>query len=74
MARFPMAALCIGVTIGLNKNEPRRIILLLEAIESRDARFIPAFARVGYSGLFESLYEVRFDTDLNVINQHKIRS
>ena len=74
MARFPMAALCIGVTISLNKNKPRRVILLLEAIELSDARFLPAFARVGHSGLFESLDELRFDTDVNVINQHKISS
>jgi hypothetical protein len=46
---------------------------LLEAIEASDARFPPAFPRIGRRGQLESLDKLRFDMDVNVNDKHKSR-
>ena len=60
----------IGVTIGLNKDEPRRIVLLLNDVEAPNARFLHAFPRVGETGLLKCLNTLRFDVDMDVDNEH----
>jgi hypothetical protein len=48
----------------------RRVILLLDDVKARDARFFQACARIGDRRLFESLHPLRLDVNMNVNNEH----
>ena len=62
----------VGVAIHLHEDEVRRVILLLDDVEARHARLLPARARVGKRRLFEGLNVFRFDVNMNVDHKHGV--
>ena len=56
----------IRIPINFHQHKARRVILLLDGIEARNARFLQTLARIGKCRLFESLYTVRFDMNMNM--------
>ena len=60
-----------GIAIRFHQHEPRWVILLLNDVETRYARFLEACARIGQRRFFESLHVFRFDMDMNVNYEHK---
>src|ERR1035438_5740080 len=60
----------IRIPINFHQHKARRVILLLDGVEARDARFFQALARIGECRLFESLNALRLDMDLDMNNKH----
>ena len=60
----------IRIPINFHQHKARRVILLLDDVEARDARLFQAFPRVGEHRLFESFDALRFDMNMNVNNEH----
>jgi hypothetical protein len=60
----------VRIPINFHQHKARRLILLLDDVEARDARFFQARARIGERHLFESLHTLRLDMNMNVNNEH----
>jgi len=56
--------------IDLSQQEPGWVVGLLDHIEARDARFFHAVLRVLDAGCFEGLDGFRFDSNMNVNDEH----
>jgi len=56
--------------ISFDEHKTSWIILLLENIEGRDARFFGALASVGESCLFEGFDVFRLQMNINVNDEH----
>ena len=70
MRGFLMLSRGIRRTVHLDKNEPRRIIRLLDYIEPGDPRFENALACVFDCGLAERADELGFYVGVHVNNEH----
>jgi hypothetical protein len=56
--------------VHLDKNEPSRVILLLDYVETRNTRLLHAVAGVLRACLFKSLDHVGLDVYMDMNNQH----
>jgi peroxiredoxin len=63
-----------GVAIGFDQHEARRIVALLENIETRDAGFLETGACVRDGGGFEGFDLVRLHADMDMDDEHGERS
>ena len=70
MPRLAMLRLRTIVPVRLDKYEARGILSLLQTIELRDARFPPAFVRIGRRGLRKCLDKFRFNSNVNMNDKH----
>ena len=70
MACFLVRGSGIRIVIHFHQHKARRVILLLDGIEARDARFFQALARIGERRLFEGCNTLRLDMNMNVNNEH----
>lgn len=68
MLGFLMCRCGVGISINLDQHETRRVVLLLDDIEARDAWFFQARTRVGERGLIEGVNALRFDMNMNMNN------
>ena len=66
MLCFLMRGRRLRGAIGFHQHEARGVILLLDAIEARDARLPDALPRVGEAGLLEGLDILRFHMNMDV--------
>src|SRR5579883_2679214 len=70
MARFFVLRRRFRVAVRFHQQETRRVILLLQNIEARDARFADACLRVGQRRFLECLDELSLHMDLHLDNEH----
>ena len=70
MFRLLMSSRRFGVTIDLDQHKARRIILLLDNVESGYSWLSDALTRIGVGCRFESFDRLGFYSDMNVNDQH----
>ena len=60
----------LGIAINLHQHKSSRVILLLQNVETQDAKFQQTQARVDACRLLERLHTIRFDMNMNVNHKH----
>ena len=70
MARFFVRSRGLIISIDFYKNEAGRVILLLDDIETRDARLFDAFAGVGQRETFEIFDTLSLHVNVDVDDKH----
>lgn len=70
---FFVSGRCVGRAIRFDEHEAGWIVLLLEDVEGRDARFFDTLASVCEGGIFKGFDVFRLQMNLNVNDEHNQR-
>jgi hypothetical protein len=60
----------VRIPINFHQHKPRWDILLLDDIKACDAQLLQTLPRIGEGRLFEGLYTLGFDMNMNVNHKH----